>query len=702
MGSQLNPDSPMTKPLPHVVATASQAAAEPLKPVFATPPPPPLLQDIPRTSVIFSPSNAMEAPDPIKKPEKGSATLVWRDVTVTTTGGGGCKRQVEAAPPTKVLKSSTGFARPGSMLSIMGSACSGKNILLKSLAGQLPNSAKLYGEIRLNGFQQPLPHGTYAYVRPEEELIESLTVREHLYYSALLQLPSRLPLSKKLSRVDACISEMDLEELVSIRIGCSHKTGGLSRFERKRLSLAVHMLSCPYLLFLEEPTYGLDSLAGVLMIATLRKLASTRQCTVIMTMQQATSHAWPLLDQLCLLSNGTTVYFGPSKGALEQFANAGFPCPRLQNPTDHFLGLIDTSLDHVNSVFRFGQDEESGDQMWSQNESSAVLRTLEATFQASSEAELVQSLVVQLSENEGPVLESTGHPGLLICISVLTWRSCVSMGREFGYYWLRLLLSAVLTLCIGTMYFNLGHSVDSVRGRTAAVFVTISFLGMLSIVGFPAMVKEVKIIYQEIAQRQTGVSKFIFANMLASIPFLLVLAFVCSSISYFLIGLHPMFTLFMYFVINIFMCFAIMDGLMMFIATILPKVFEGMVATLSIQILMLLLAGYFRLADDLPKPVWTYPISYLSFYTYSIQGLLQNEYVGVTFPSTIPKAPPISAQVTLQNAFQAPDTMLGKWVNVLILAVMAIGYRVLVSVSFLLFQAVTLYKHKSLRRSQDE
>jgi hypothetical protein len=201
------------------------------------------------------------------------------------------------------------------------------------------------------------------------------------------------------------------------------------------------------------------------MIATLRKLASTRQCTVIMTMQQATSHAWPLLDQLCLLSNGTTVYFGPSKGALEQFANAGFPCPRLQNPTDHFLGLIDTSLDHVNSVFRFGQDEESGDQMWSQNESSAVLRTLEATFQASSEAELVQSLVVQLSENEGPVLESTGHPGLLICISVLTWRSCVSMGREFGYYWLRLLLSAVLTLCIGTMYFNLGHSVDSIRVR---------------------------------------------------------------------------------------------------------------------------------------------------------------------------------------------------------------------------------------------
>ncbi len=53
------------------------------------------------------------------------------------------------------------------------------------------------------------------------------------------------------------------------------------------------------------------------MIATLRKLAWTRRCTIVTTMQQATSHAWPLLDQLYLLSLGVTVYFGPSRGALD-------------------------------------------------------------------------------------------------------------------------------------------------------------------------------------------------------------------------------------------------------------------------------------------------------------------------------------------------------------------------------------------------
>jgi hypothetical protein len=337
-----------------------------------------------------------------------------------------------------------------------------------------------------------------------------------------------------------------------------------------------------------------------------------------------------------------------------------------------------------------------------------ALRTLEATFQASSDFGLVQSLVVQLCENEGPILESAGHAGLLMCMSVLTWRSCVSMGRDFGYYWLRLLLSTVLTLCIGTMFYNLGHSFNSIRGRAAAIFVTVVFLGFLSIAGFPAIVKEVKVVSQEIANRRSTAisSKFVFANLLASIPFLLVLALVCSSISYFLIGLHPSFSHFMYFMIDVFMCFAIMDGLMMFIATTLPKVFEGIITTLCIQILMLLVAGYFRLGDELPKPVWTYPVSYLSFYTYAIQGLLENEYTGVTFPSNIPNAPAISPQVTLQTTFQVPKARIGKWENILILAGMAIGYRVLTSISLILFQALTLHKHTtsrtSSRPSQDE
>jgi hypothetical protein len=85
---------------------------------------------------------------------------------------------------------------------------------------------------------------------------------------------------------------------------------------------------------------------------------------------------------------------------------------------------------------------------------------------------------------------------------------------------------------------------------------------------------------------------------------------------------------------------------------------------------------------------------------------LENEYARVTFPSNIPNAPAISPQVTLQTTFQVPKARIGKWENILILAGMAIGYRVLTSISLILFQALTLHKHTtsrtSSRPSQDE
>ncbi|BAT89806.1 hypothetical protein VIGAN_06087600, partial [Vigna angularis var. angularis] len=49
------------------------------------------------------------------------------------------------------------------------------------------------------------------------------------------------------------------------------------------------------------------------------------------------------------------------------------------------------------------------------------------------------------------------------------------------------------------------------------------------------------------------------------------------------------------------------------------------------QVVMMLSAGYFRIRNALPGPVWMYPMSYISFHTYSIQGLLENEYLGTSF-----------------------------------------------------------------------
>lgn len=69
---------------------------------------------------------------------------------------------------------------------------------------------------------------------------------------------------------------------------------------------------------------------------------------------------------------------------------------------------------------------------------------------------------LQLLLQEGPSLKSKGKASIATRIAVLTWRSLLIMSREWKYYWLRLILYMLLTLCIGTVFSGLGHSLSSV------------------------------------------------------------------------------------------------------------------------------------------------------------------------------------------------------------------------------------------------
>jgi hypothetical protein len=44
----------------------------------------------------------------------------------------------------------------------------------------------------------------------------------------------------------------------------------------------------------------------------------------------------------------------------------------------------------------------------------------------------------------------------------LTKRSFINMSRDFGYYWLRLIIYIIVTLCIGTIYLNVGTGYSSI------------------------------------------------------------------------------------------------------------------------------------------------------------------------------------------------------------------------------------------------
>ncbi|CAI0461460.1 unnamed protein product [Linum tenue] len=271
-----------------------------------------------------------------------SARLTWKDLTVMVTLGNGETQNV--------LEGLTGYAEPGSLTALMGPSGSGKSTLLDALSSRLAANAFLSGSILLNGRKTKLSFGTAAYVTQDDNLIGTLTVRETISYSARLRLPDKMPWSEKRALIESTIVEMGLQDCADTVIGNWHLRG-ISGGEKRRVSIALEILMRPRLLFLDEPTSGLDSASAFFVTQTLRGLSRDGR-TVIASIHQPSSEVFELFDRLYLLSGGKTVYFGQASDAYEFFAQAGFPCPALRNPSDHFLRCVNADFDKVKATLK--------------------------------------------------------------------------------------------------------------------------------------------------------------------------------------------------------------------------------------------------------------------------------------------------------------------------------------------------------------
>ncbi|GAU34112.1 hypothetical protein TSUD_65910 [Trifolium subterraneum] len=276
-----------------------------------------------------------------REEEKGIC-LTWKDLWVTVDASSKGKMKESKS----ILDGLTGYAKPGQLLAIMGPSGCGKSTLLDALAGRLDSNTRQSGEILINGNKQTLAYGTSAYVTQDDTLLNTLTVKEAVYYSAQLQLPDTMSKEEKKERADFTIKEMGLQDAINTRIG-GWGVKGISGGQKRRVSISIEILTRPRLLFLDEPTSGLDSAASYYVMKRIASLDKKDgiQRTIIASIHQPSTEVFQLFHNLCLLSSGKTVYFGPASAASKFFASNGFPCPSLQNPSDHLLKTINKDFD---------------------------------------------------------------------------------------------------------------------------------------------------------------------------------------------------------------------------------------------------------------------------------------------------------------------------------------------------------------------
>ncbi|CAK9183475.1 unnamed protein product [Ilex paraguariensis] len=605
--------------------------------------------------------------------EKGVAYLVWEDLTVVLPNFG-------HGPTKRLLHGLSGYAVPGRIMAIMGPSGSGKSTLLDSLAGRLSRNVVMTGNVLLNGKKRRLEYGVAAYVTQEDVLLGTLTVRETITYSAHLRLPTAMTREEINGVVEGTITEMGLQDCADRMIGNWHLRG-VSGGEKKRLSIALEILVRPRLLFLDEPTSGLDSAAAFSVIQTLKNVSRDGR-TVISSIHQPSSEVFTLFDDLFLLSGGEPVYFGEAKTAVKFFAEAGFPCPSRRNPSDHFLRCINSDFDIVTATLRGSQRLRETTQKASDpfmNLTTTEIKSMLVEKYKRSEYALKARLRIrEISTIQGPEIEtrSGSQADWWKQLSTLTRRSFVNMSRDVGYYWSRIVIYILVSLCVGTLFYDVGTSYSAILARGACGGFVTGFMTFMSIGGFPSFIEDMKVFYRERLNGHYGVAVFILSNFFSSFPFLVSVSLVTGTITYWMVKFRPGFSHYTYFCLNLFGCIAVVESCMMIVASLVPNFLMGIIAGAGVLGIMMMTAGFFRLLPDLPKAVWRYPVSYISYGAWSLQGAYKNDMLGLVFDPLVPGDPKLTGEDVIKNLFRLSLDH-SKWWDLFAVYVILISYRLI-------------------------
>ena len=155
----------------------------------------------------------------------------------------------------------------------------------------------------------------------------------------------------KTARVNKLLRELKLESAADILVGGPFLKG-ISGGQRKRVSIAVELITDPSVLMLDEPTSGLDSFTSFLIIALLKKYARGGK-TILFTIHQPNADIFEQFDRLLLLVEGNLIYQGQCANSLKYFENMGYPVPKFTNPADYFMDIMHIEFDPENVETRY-------------------------------------------------------------------------------------------------------------------------------------------------------------------------------------------------------------------------------------------------------------------------------------------------------------------------------------------------------------
>ncbi|CAB3223857.1 unnamed protein product [Arctia plantaginis] len=448
----------------------------------------------------------------VNMPQPNPVDVEFNKITYTVSVG------LTSRTKKTILKGVSGLFKSGQLTAIMGPSGAGKSSLMNALTGF--STQGVTGRIRAgdsicelnsNNSMHSLKYyrKKSCYIMQDDRLNPLFTVIELMKFAADMKLGDTLTEKLKMSVITEILQTLGLTGSENTR--CCNLSGG----QRKRLSIAVELIDNPPVLFLDEPTTGLDSRTSSQCMNLLKSLARNGR-TIICTIHQPPASVYALFDQVYILAEGMCIYCGPSEETVPYLAGVGLQCPKYHNPADYILEIATGEYGNFNEIL--------AETCFNSDTRKTV--TIPPASDKKSEA---------ISLGKTSVI--INPPDELYKFGKLFKRCILHQYRDWTVSQLKVCVHIIIGVLLGLLYEHAGSDASKTFNNLGFLLVSTVYLSYTSLM--PAVLKiplEMSILKKENFNNWYGLKTYYAALLVTGMPLQVIYSFVYSVPSYFLSG----------------------------------------------------------------------------------------------------------------------------------------------------------------------
>eukprot|EP00890_Picochlorum_soloecismus_P004838 jgi/Picsp_1/5355/NSC_02716-R1_abc family transporter: multidrug len=516
-----------------------------------------------------------------------------------------------------ILDQVTAYFQKGQLTALLGASGSGKTTLLDVISLR-KNCGSVEGTVLVDGKKQNkrFMEKRTAYVEQFDSLIENLTVKEMLMYSAELKEYKNMPYGEKVEQIEKIIHELDLTSCQDTLIGSRFKKG-ISGGQLKRVSIGIGLIGSPRLLLLDEPTSGLDSFMALEMMSSVKSLAENG-LTVCVTIHAPSSSIYNLFDKLMMLVDGKLVYFGlPGSPSVRFFSSFGLVKASPGQNEAEWLTSVVVGASRIKQSRELALYYEQS-ALFEKNASdlTAMLNDWNAAQHVSDPPK-----DKDVKENEDTKPKS--NPGWWLVWCLLKYR-CKADLRQPDFVIPRIFDKVVFGVITLTLYWGVGEDLMTIAGSpnlTAGLFMWTVLPSFASVAFLPSIIIERTIFSREKSSGFYKAGSYLMAKMIEEMALALPISLIFSCAVWFALSLSGSWACF--WLVHYVMIWVAVT-LAYFAAAISPNLEWGMILCAGYVVTLIFFAGILIRVQDIPN-YWQW-MTDINFLYYGWGSLMVNQF----------------------------------------------------------------------------